>query len=138
MIAHHEAICPNCAYCVEFTTKEKQHQPSRIKVKNSINLDLTEIDLSVSELRIRQVYDLIRREGLKNSPASKIYKAVFMNFIEKIPEFTLGDWREIVKIASPKEPVTTWKAWELYQESLVRHKNRREHPIYAKTPETVM
>jgi len=70
------------------------------------------------------VYDLIRREGLKNSPASKIYKAVFMNFIEKITDFTLGDWREIVRIASPSEPVTTLKAWELYQESLVRHKNR--------------
>ena len=98
---------------------------SRIQVRDSIDLKLKEIDLSVSEHLIKQVYDLIReREGLKNSPPSKIYKAVFMNFIEKITEFTLGDWREIVKIASPKEPVTTLKAWELYQESLVRHNNR--------------
>jgi len=124
VLAHHEAICPSCGKMVEFTTKENQHQPSRIQVRDSINLELKEIDLSVSELRIRQVYDLIRREGLKNSPASSIYKAVFMGFIEQITDFTLGDWREIVKIASPSEPVTTLKAWELYQESLVRHKNR--------------
>jgi len=124
VITYHEAICPNCAKSVEFTTKENNHRPSRIRLRDSINLELTEINLEVSEPRIRQVYDLIRREGLLNSPASKIYKAVFMNFIEKITEFTLGDWREIVKIASPNEPVMTLKAWELYQESLARHKNR--------------
>ena len=47
-----------------------------------------------------------------------------MNFIETITEFTLGDWREIVKLAEPLEVVTTKKAWELYQEALLRHKNR--------------
>ncbi len=124
VIMHHEAVCPNCTKTVEFTTRENKHRPSRIQLRDSINLELTEINLEVSELRIRQVYDLIRREGLKNSPAAKIYKAVFMNFIEKITEFTLGEWREIVKIASPNESVMTLKAWELYQESLVRHKNR--------------
>jgi len=124
IIAHHQASCPSCGQSVEFTTHENQHPPNRIKVKHSIDLELTEIDLEVSPGRMKSVQDLILLEGLKKAPAVKIYKAIFINFIEKITEFTLGEWREIVKIASPIELAITLKAWELYQEALVRHKNR--------------
>ena len=93
VITHHEAVCPNCAYNVEFTTKENQHRPNRIQVRDSINLELREIDLFVSEFRIRQVYDLIRREGLKNSPASKIYKRTLAKiFCGKIESLAICNW----------------------------------------------
>jgi hypothetical protein len=64
------------------------------------------------------------QQWLQNQPPAKIYKAIFMSFIENISEFTLGDWREIVKMAEPGQPGITKKAWELYQEALSRHHNR--------------
>ncbi|KAB8314380.1 DEAD/DEAH box helicase [Tolypothrix campylonemoides VB511288] len=128
VIEHHEAICPSCACTVEFTTKETTNQnlksTIKIRVQNSLNLDLTEIDLSVSGSRLEMVYDMLYSQNLKNAPPAKIYKAIFMTFIEKISEFTLGDWREIVKMIEPLEVVITKKAWELYTEALDRHKNR--------------
>lgn len=124
VVAHHEAICPGCGKLVHFTTKESNHRPSRIPVKHNLNLDLSEINLEVSQQKQKQVYKLITKEGLQKTYPSKVYKTIFMNFIETITEFTLGDWREIVKLAEPLEVVTTKKAWELYQEALLRHKNR--------------
>ena len=41
VIAHHEAICPSCGKSVEFTTKENQHRPSRIQVRDSIDLKMS-------------------------------------------------------------------------------------------------
>ncbi|MBW4635423.1 MAG: DEAD/DEAH box helicase [Iphinoe sp. HA4291-MV1] len=128
VIEHHSAICPSCGQCVKFTTKETTNQnlksTIRIRLQNSRNLDLTEIDLSVSGARLEMVYDMLYSQNLRNAPPAKIYKAIFMTFIEKISEFSLGDWREIVKMVERSEPATTKKAWELYTEALDRHKNR--------------
>lgn len=128
LIAHHQARCPNCGNSVEFTSKENTAQNIQktypIRLRHSLNLDIKEIDLSVSGTRLEMVYDLLYEQNLRKSPASKIYKAIFMTFIERILEFTLGDWREIVKMIEPSELAITKKAWELYTEALVRHKNR--------------
>ena len=128
VIEHHEAICPSCTQRVEFTTKETTNQNRkgtyRIRLQNSLNLNITEIDLSVSGTRVEMVYDMLYEQKLQNAPPAKIYKAIFMTFIEKISEFTLGDWREIVKMIERSEPNITKKAWELYIEALERHKNR--------------
>ncbi|WP_341531782.1 DEAD/DEAH box helicase (plasmid) [Nostoc sp. UHCC 0302] len=127
LIQHHSCTCPSCGDCIEFTTKETRAQnPSltRIRLKHSLSLDITEIDLSVSGQKLEMVDDLLYKQHLKHSPPAKIYKAIFMTFIETIAEFTLGDWREIVKMIEPSLPLVTKKAWELYIEGLDRHKNR--------------
>ncbi|BAB77405.1 DEAD/DEAH box helicase (plasmid) [Anabaena sp. FACHB-709] len=128
LIEHHEAICPNCGQAVEFTTKETTEpileKTYRIRIRHSLNIDLTEIDLSVSGTRLEMVYDMLYEQRLKNAQPAKIYKAIFMTFIERMSEFTLGDWRAIVKMIEPTELAITKKAWELYQEALDRHKNR--------------
>lgn len=128
LIQHHEAICPNCDYCVWFTTKEttdQNLQNSRpIRIRHSLTIDLIEIDLSVSSIRLEMVYDMLYEQKLRKSPPAKIYKAIFITFIERISEFTLGDWREIVKMIEPAEPAITKKAWELHLQALDRHKNR--------------
>ncbi|WP_193200663.1 DEAD/DEAH box helicase [Nostoc sp. MG11] len=128
LIQHHQATCPNCGQSVEFTTKETITPNSaltRIRLRQSFSLEITEIDLSVSGTQLEKVYDLLYNQHLNNAPIAQIYKAIFMTFIETITEFTLGDWREIVKMIEPSQPVITKKAWELYQDALVRHKNRR-------------
>ncbi|WP_414552510.1 DEAD/DEAH box helicase [Anabaena sp. CCY 0017] len=128
LIQHHEAICPHCGNTVDFTTKETTDQnllrSHPIRLRHSLNLDLKEIDLSVSGARLEMVYDMLYEQRLKNAPPAKVYKAIFMTFIERISDFTLGDWREIVKMVEPLELVITKKAWELYTEALDRHKNR--------------
>ncbi|BAY42130.1 putative helicase (plasmid) [Nostoc sp. NIES-2111] len=128
VINHHEATCPNCGQTVEFTTKETTdttvEKNYRIRLRHSLNLDLTEIDLSVSGTRIEMVYDMLYEQRIKNAQPAKIYKAIFMTFIERISEFTLGDWRAIVNMIEPSELAVTKKAWELYQQALDRHKNR--------------
>lgn len=128
LIQHHEAICPNCGKSVSFTTKETTDQTQKnshpIRIRHSLTIDLTEIDLSVSGSRLEMVYDMLYAQKLRKSHPTKIYKAIFMTFIERISEFTLGDWREIVKMIEPTEPAITKKAWELYQQALDRHKNR--------------
>jgi len=132
LIFCHEAKCPSCGESVPFTTKETasdtEYQKSlishKIRVRYSLTLELIEIDLSVSGTRLQMVDDLLSTQDLRKSPPTKIYKAIFMTFIERLLEFTLGDWRSIVKMIEPDEAFNTRKAWELYQEALNRHKNR--------------
>ncbi len=124
---HHQATCPNCGKTIDFTTKETLN-PNRtftkIRLRHSLSLEIREIDLSVSAYKLEMVYDLLCKQGLQNAPRAKIYTAIFMGFIESITKFTLGDWREIVKMIDPSEPMITKKAWELYNEAIERHKNR--------------
>ena len=126
LIQHHQAICPSCGQTIDFTTKENPTKPnfSRIRLRQGFSLALTEIDLSVSTYRLDLVTDTIRRQGLRGASPTKIYSAIFIAFIENITRFTLGDWREIVKIVEPSQSAITKKAWELYKEAFERHKNR--------------
>ncbi|MFS0519973.1 DEAD/DEAH box helicase [Nostoc sp. UIC 10607] len=126
VIQHHQAICPSCGETIDFITKENSAKPSfsRIRLRQGFSLELAEIDLSVSTYRLDLVTDTIRRQGLRGASPTKIYSAIFIAFIENITKFTLGDWREIVKIVEPSQSAITKKAWELYKEAFERHKNR--------------
>ncbi|OYE00708.1 DEAD/DEAH box helicase [Nostoc sp. 'Peltigera membranacea cyanobiont' 232] len=126
LIQHHQAICPSCGETIDFTTIESPAKPtfSRIRLRQGFSLELTEIDLSVSTYRLDLVTDELRRQGLRGASPTKIYSAIFIAFIENITRFTLGDWREIVKIVEPSQSAITKKAWELYKEAFERHKNR--------------
>lgn len=126
VIQHHQAICPSCGETIDFTIKENFAKPSfsRIRLRQGFSLDLTEIDLSVSAYRLNLVTDTLRRQGLRGASPTKIYSAIFIAFIENITRFTLGDWREIVKMVEPSQSAITKKAWELYKEAFERHKNR--------------
>ncbi|MCC5621203.1 hypothetical protein LC574_07685 [Nostoc sp. CHAB 5715] len=126
LIQHHQAICPSCGETIDFTTKENAAKPSfsRIRLRQGFSLDLTEIDLSVSAYRLNLVTECLRRQGLRGANPTKIYSAIFIAFIENITRFTLGDWREIVKMVEPSQSAITKKAWELYKEAFERHKNR--------------
>ena len=126
VIQHHQAICPSCGETIDFTTIESPAKPnfSRIRLRQGFSLELTEIDLSVSTYRLDLVTDTIRRQGLRGASPTKIYSAIFIAFIENITRFTLGDWREIVKMVEPSQSAITKKAWELYKEAFERHKNR--------------
>ncbi|MBD2249217.1 DEAD/DEAH box helicase [Nostoc sp. FACHB-888] len=126
VIQHHQAICPSCGETIYFTTIENPTKPnfSRIRLRQGFSLTLTEIDLSVSTYRLDLVTDTIRRQGLRGASPTKIYSAIFIAFIENITRFTLGDWREIVKMVEPSQSAITKKAWELYKEAFERHKNR--------------
>ncbi|MEH1788843.1 MAG: DEAD/DEAH box helicase [Nostoc sp.] len=126
VIQHHQAICPSCGQTIDFTTIENPAKPtfSRIRLRQGFSLSLTEIDLSVSTYRLDLVTDTIRRQGLQGANPTKIYSAIFIAFIENITRFTLGDWREIVKMVEPSQSAITKKAWELYKEAFERHKNR--------------
>lgn len=126
VIQHHQAICPSCGETIDFTTIESPAKPnfSRIRLRQGFSLELTEIDLSVSTYRLDLVTDTIRRQGLRGASPTKIYSAIFIAFIENITRFTLGDWREIVKMVEPSQSAITKKVWELYKEAFERHKNR--------------
>ncbi|MEH1978033.1 MAG: DEAD/DEAH box helicase [Nostoc sp.] len=126
LIQHHQAICPSCGQTICFTTIESPAKPnfSRIRLRQGFSLELTEIDLSVSTYRLDLVTDTLRRQGLRGASPTKIYSAIFIAFIENITRFTLGDWREIVKMVEPSQSAITKKAWELYKEAFERHKNR--------------
>lgn len=128
LIQHHQAKCPSCLTTIDFTTKENiASTPSfkKIRLKHSMKVEITEINLSVSPYQIELVYDFLKKQFLSNSPPSKIYGAIFVSFIETIAQFTLGDWRAIVKMVEP-EILITQKAWQLYTEGLDRHKNRMQ------------
>ncbi|MEH1829596.1 MAG: helicase-related protein [Nostoc sp.] len=126
VIQHHQAICPSCGETIDFTTIESPAKPnfSRIRLRQGFNLALTEIDLSVSAYRLDLVTDTLKKQGLRGASPTKIYSAIFIAFIENITKFTLGDWREIVKMVEPSQLAITKKAWELYKEAFERHKNR--------------
>ncbi|MCW5318016.1 hypothetical protein GTQ43_30880 [Nostoc sp. KVJ3] len=126
MIQHHQAICPSCGETIDFTTIESPAKPifSRIRLRQGFSLELTQIDLSVSTYRLDLVTDTLKKQGLRGASPTKIYSAIFIAFIENITKFTLGDWREIVKIVEPSQSAITKKAWELYKEAFERHKNR--------------
>lgn len=126
LIQHHQTICPSCGETIDFTTRENPTKPSfsRIRLRQGFSLTLTEIDLSVSTYRLDLVTECLRRQGLRGASPTKIYSAIFIAFIENITRFTLGDWREIVKMVEPSQSAITKKAWELYKEAFERHKNR--------------
>ncbi len=124
LIGHHQAVCPHCGGVVQFQTSESKHYNRRLKLKESLHPSLKEIELRVSSQRIEQVYALIVSKRLRRLPTQKAYSAIMIAFIERIAEFTLGDWREIVKLVEPDISKPTAKAWQLYQEALVRHQNR--------------
>ncbi|AUB35572.1 Superfamily II DNA or RNA helicase [Nostoc flagelliforme CCNUN1] len=127
IIQHHQATCPSCATTIDFKTLEtisSNQTFTKIRLRHSLTLEITEIDLSVSVYKLEMVDDLLTKQRLKNAHPSKIYTAIFMAFIESITKFTLGDWREIVKMVEPTQPLITKKAWELYTEAFERHKNR--------------
>ena len=126
LLYYHLANCPSCGQEVEFQTSEHNnpHYRERVKIKTSIHPEIKEIDLTTSTARKREIYNLIISKNLKNAKPAEIYKAIYMTFIEKISEFTLGDWRAIVALVEPEERWITKKAYELYVEGLTRHKNR--------------
>ncbi len=127
VIRYHQASCPECAAMVVFTTKDlsgKTHQRVLVRLQPGMDSELAEINLEVSPLRIKQVSNFLRNEGLTSGQPDQIYKAIFMRFIKEIKEITLGDWRKIVNLVEPDNPVHTKKAWSLYQEATLRHNNR--------------
>ena len=126
LLYYHLTICPSCGQEIEFQTSEDNnpHYGKRVKIKTSIHPEIQEIDLTTSPVRKREIYNMIITKNLKNAKPSEIYKAIYMTFIEKISEFTLGDWRAIVPLVEPQERWITKKAYELYVEGLKRHKNR--------------
>ena len=124
---YHEARCPSCGEMVTFTTSDKEgwaHKRILVRLTPGVPGSVREIDLEVSAARIKQVYQLLQDEYLKPGQPEQIYRAIFRQFIEKILEFSLGDWRKIVRLAEPDNPMPTRKAWELYQEAALRHNNR--------------
>ena len=123
LVFHYQARCPNCGKNIDFEKKESFSYLPRVPIKKGVHPEIKEIDLTVSSERINSVIQLIDRERLNGQP-SKIYKAIFMGFIETIQDFTLGDWREIVILSQAQEEIPTKKAWKLYQEAYQRYKNR--------------
>ena len=110
-----------------FTTKElagKDHQRVLVRLQPGLKSELTELSLEVSTLRIKKVYNFLKDEGLTSTAPEQIYKAIYTRFIKEIKEFTLGDWRKIVNLVEPGNPVPTRKAWSLYTEAIIRHNNR--------------
>jgi hypothetical protein len=123
LVFHYQARCPNCGQIVEFAKQEYPDYAARIPVKEQVHPEIKELDLSVNKDRIHSVIQLIDKKHLNGKP-NKIYTAIFMEFIETIQEFTLGEWREIVIISQAPEEIPTKKAWELFQEAYRRYKNR--------------
>ena len=124
LIEHYQAICPSCGASVDFSRSESKRYRRLLRLKSSLHPEIKEVDLSVSPIRLRTVYDLIVAKRLRQLPTPEAYKAIFMGLITTIIEYSLGDWREIVKMVEPKEALHSQKAWQLYQEAKVRHKNR--------------
>ena len=123
LVFHYQARCPNCGQIVEFDKPETSDYAARVPVKEQVHPEIKELDLSVNKDRIHSVIQLIDQKHLNGKP-NKIYTAIFMEFIETIQEFTLGEWREIVIISQAPEEIPTKKAWELFQEAYRRYKNR--------------
>ncbi len=123
LIKHYETYCPSCAASIHFTTKERSETYERVKVRLKPGLSplITEINLEVNSEIIQKVYIFVKTT---NGSPEDIYKGIYRKFIEIVEKFTLGDWRRIVKIVEPNELVPTKKAWELYQDGLLKHKNR--------------
>lgn len=123
LVFHYQARCPNCGQIVEFDKPESSDYAARVPVKEQVHPEIKELDLSVNKDRIHAVIQLIDNKHLNGKP-NKIYTAIFMEFIETIQEFTLGEWREIVILSQAPEEIPTKKAWELFQEAYRRYKNR--------------
>jgi superfamily II DNA or RNA helicase len=123
LVFHYQARCPNCGQIVEFDKQESSHYVPKVPLKKEVHPEIKELDLSVNKDRIHSVIQLIDQKHLNGKP-NKIYTAIFMEFIETIQEFTLGEWREIVIISQAPEEIPTKKAWELFQEAYRRYKNR--------------
>ncbi len=123
LVFHYQARCPNCGQIVEFDKPESEAYTPNVPVKEQVHPEIKELDLSVNKERIRAVIQLIDNKQLNGKP-NKIYTAIFMEFIETIQEFTLGEWREIVILSQAPEEIPTKKAWELFQEAYRRYKNR--------------
>ena len=124
VIEHYQAPCPNCGLIVSFQKVESKRYQAIVRLKTSLQPEMTEIDLSVSQTRLKQVYDLIVSERLKQLSSVEAYKRIFSNFIMTIDEFSLGDWREIVKMVESDLEVPSRQAWKLYNEGKTRHQNR--------------
>jgi superfamily II DNA or RNA helicase len=123
LVLHYQARCPNCGQTVEFDKQESSDYVARVPIKKEVHPEIKELDLSVNQDRIYSVIKLIDEKHLNGKP-NKIYTAIFMEFIETIQEFTLGEWREIVILSQAAEEIPTKKAWELFQEAYRRYKNR--------------
>ncbi len=124
VVEHYRVPCPNCGAIVNFQKIESKRYQALLRLKTSLNAQITEIDLRVSNQRLKEVYDLIIYERLRQIEPSLAYKKIFTNFIITISEFTLGDWREIVKMISPDLEIPSREAWKLYNEGKTRHQNR--------------
>ncbi|MDJ0727874.1 MAG: DEAD/DEAH box helicase [Prochloraceae cyanobacterium] len=124
IIERYQVACPNCRTVINFEKIESKRYQSLLRLKNSVHPEITEIDLSVAPERLKSVYDLIITERLKQLPSERAYKSIFTNFIITLAEFTLGDWREIVKMIEPDRQVPSRQAWQLYLEGKTRHQNR--------------
>lgn len=126
LVKHHQATCPNCGELVEFTTveDEKNHERISVRLKPGIIPEVIEIDLQVNSDLVTEVYWFVKSLYKQRLSVDDTYKEIFKHFIKKIEFFTLGDWRQIVKIVEPSVTVPTKKAWSLYQEGILKYKNR--------------
>jgi len=124
IVEKYQIPCPNCQATVLFERLESKRYQASLRLKSAVHPSISEIDLSVSPMRLREIYDLIIERRLRQKPSNEAYKNIFTNFIITIDEFTLGDWREIVKIVEPDVEVPSRNAWKLYLEGKRRHKNR--------------
>lgn len=126
IIRHHRANCPACGSAVPFSTKEKEgrsHHRVRVRLTVGWKTELVEVNLKSTPSIIQQVYNFLKVQPSITTP-EKIYKAIFRNFIQIIDDFSLGDWRRIVKLVEPNNTISTKIAWELYLEGKVKHQNR--------------
>ncbi|HEY9860191.1 MAG TPA: helicase-related protein, partial [Candidatus Obscuribacterales bacterium] len=127
LVLHHQAVCPSCGADVYFTTREdeRNHQRIRVRLKPGLIPEITEINLDVSSEIVTQAYWFVKSLHRQKLSAKETYEAIYKKFIAQIDKFTLGDWRKIVRIVEPGEfSSPTKKAWDLYQQGLVKHRNR--------------
>ncbi|MDJ0718091.1 MAG: DEAD/DEAH box helicase [Prochloraceae cyanobacterium] len=124
LVENYQVHCPHCGATIEFQLKESKRYHRMLRLKSSIFPEIKEVDLTVNPRRLKEVYHLIITQRLKQLPTKEAYKAIFMGLISKINHYTLGDWREIVRMVEPSESKYSQKAWQLYNEALIRHKNR--------------
>ncbi|MFB2921818.1 DEAD/DEAH box helicase [Aerosakkonema sp. BLCC-F2] len=126
IIRHYRATCPGCGSDVPFSTKEregKNHQRVRVRLTVGRQTELVELNLNSTPSIIKQVYHFVKTQPSISTP-DKIYKAIFRQFIKIIDDFSLGDWRRIVKLVEPTHTIPTKIAWELYLEGKLKHQNR--------------
>ncbi|AFZ11427.1 type III restriction protein res subunit [Crinalium epipsammum PCC 9333] len=123
LIKHYQIPCPACGVICYLTRREDDASSERIyvRLKPGIIPEISEIDLRTNQSIVMAVRAWLRQE---KPDANNVYKALFKHFITTLDKFTLGDWREIVKLINKSEENTTKLAWELYQEGRLKYHAR--------------